>query len=142
MAEYKKQTGISFIIAEKEDGTYDVNMGSNADLPQDGLPVKLYTGIMQAVCDCVEARNMKTCSCSDSKLIQAFESTRRAAQELLHGGQSTPTIERMLAVIKKIAQTKQEVNKASNQIAAYEIGQQMGKLIDELVSLYAEMEQK
>lgn len=55
MANYKSQTGISFIIAEKEDGTYDVNMGSNADLPQDGLPVKLYTGIMQAVCDYVEA---------------------------------------------------------------------------------------
>ena len=37
MANYKKQTGISFIIAEKEDGTYDVNMSSNADLPHDGL---------------------------------------------------------------------------------------------------------
>lgn len=81
MAKYKSQTGISFIIAEKEDGTYDVNMGSNADLPQDGLPVKLYTGIMQAVCDYVEAHNMKkTCSCSDPKLLQAFESTRRAAE--------------------------------------------------------------
>lgn len=113
MANYKNQTGISFIIAEKEDGTYDVNMGSNADLPQDGLPVKLYTGIMQAVCEYVEAYSMKkTCSCSDYQLI------------------------------KKIAQTKQEVNKASNQIAAYEIGQQMGKFIDELVGLYAEMEQK
>lgn len=81
MAKYNSQTGISFIIAEKEDGTYDVIMGSNADLPQDGLPVKLYTGIMQAVCDYVEAHNMKkTCSCSDPKLLQALESTRRAAE--------------------------------------------------------------
>lgn len=81
MAKYKSQTSISFIIAEKEDGTYDVNMGSNADLPQDGLPVKLYTGIIQAVCDFVESHNMKkTCSCSDPKLMQAFESTRRAAE--------------------------------------------------------------
>lgn len=63
-------------------------------------------------------------------------------EELKRKNLKRTTIERMLAVIKKIAQTKQEVNKASNQIAAYEIGQQMGKLIDELVSLYAEMEQK
>lgn len=81
MAKYKNQTGISLIISEKDDGTYDVNMGSNADLPQDGLPVKLYTGIMQAVCDYVESHNIKkTCSCSDPKLMQAFESTRRAAE--------------------------------------------------------------
>ena len=81
MAKYKNLTGISIIIAEKEDGTYDVNMGSNADLPQDGLPVKLFTGIMQAVCDYVEAHNMKkTRSRSDPKLMQAFESTRRAAE--------------------------------------------------------------
>lgn len=123
MANYKNQTGISFIIAEKEDGTYDVNMGSNADLPQDGLPVKFYTGIMQAVCDYVdyveEHNTKKTCSCSDQEL----------------------TTDRMLAIIKKISQIKKELNKASNQIASYEIGLQMGKLIDELVSLYAEMEQ-
>lgn len=81
MANYKSQTGISLIIAEKEDGIYDVNMGSNADLPQDGLPVKLNTGIMQAVCDYVDGHNMKkTCSCSDPKLMQALESTRRAAE--------------------------------------------------------------
>lgn len=80
MAKYKSQTGISFIIAEKEDGTYDVNMGSNADLPQDGLPVNLYTGIIQAVCDLVEAHNKNTCSCSDTKLMQAFDNTRRAAE--------------------------------------------------------------
>lgn len=81
MAKYKNQTGISFIIAEKEDGTYDVNIGSNADLPQDGLPMKLYIGIIQAVCDYVEAHNMKkTCSCSDPKQMQAFESIRRAAE--------------------------------------------------------------
>ena len=77
----RNKTSISFIIAEKEDGTYDVNMSSNADLPQDGLPVKLCIGIMQAVCDSVEAYNMKkTFSCSDPKLMQAFESTRRAAE--------------------------------------------------------------
>lgn len=81
MTKYKNQTGISFIIAEKEDGTYDVNMGSNADLPQDGLPVELYTGIMQAVCDYIKQHNTKkTCSCSDPRLMQAFESTRRAAE--------------------------------------------------------------
>lgn len=51
---YKKQTGIAFIIAEKEDGTYDVNMGSNSNLPQDGLPVKLAMNIIDAVNNEVE----------------------------------------------------------------------------------------
>lgn len=62
MVNYKKQTGISFIITEKENGTYDVNLGSNANLPQDGLPVMLYTDILKAVCDYVQEHNMKKIS--------------------------------------------------------------------------------
>lgn len=86
MAKYIKQTGISLIIAEKEDGTYDVNMGSTADLPQDGLPVMFYTGILRAVCDYVEQCNMKKShGCRDSKLLQAFQSTKEAAERFLKG---------------------------------------------------------
>lgn len=57
MENYKSQTGIAIIIAEKEDGTYVANMGSNANLPQDGLPVFLYTGILKAVCNYVDTYN-------------------------------------------------------------------------------------
>lgn len=57
MANYKKQTGIALIIAEKEDGTYDVNIGSNGHLPQDGLQVDFYCGIIHAVCNYVEEHN-------------------------------------------------------------------------------------
>lgn len=87
MAEYKKQTGIALIIAEKEDGTYDVNMGSNAGLPQDGLPVLLYTGILEAVCDNVAKYNrylQDKENPSDERLLQAFELTRQAALKKLY----------------------------------------------------------
>ena len=50
--------------------------------------------------------------------------------------------EKMLEVIKKIALAKKESKKVCNQIAAYEIDQQINKLTDELVSLYEESEQQ
>lgn len=43
---------------------------------------------------------------------------------------------RMIEVISKIAKAKKELKTACNQIAAYEIEQQINKLIDELVALY------
>ena len=46
--------------------------------------------------------------------------------------------DKMLVVIRKIALAKKEAKKACNQIAAYEIDQQINKLTDELVSLYEE----
>lgn len=49
---------------------------------------------------------------------------------------------KMIEVIRKIVLAKKEAKEACNQIAAYEIDQQIRKLTDELVSLYAEMEQK
>lgn len=48
----------------------------------------------------------------------------------------------MLEVIKKIAEAKKDMKNAYNQIAAYEIEQQINKLTDELVSLYEESEQQ
>lgn len=44
--------------------------------------------------------------------------------------------EKMLEVIRKIALAKKEAKNACNQIAAYEIDQQIRKLTDELVALY------
>lgn len=44
----------------------------------------------------------------------------------------------MLGVIKKIAEAKQEAKNACNQIAAYETEQEIRKLTDELVDLYAD----
>lgn len=86
MAEYKRQTGIALIIAEKEDGTYDVNMGSNADLPQNGLPVLLYTGILNAVCDNVAKynRHLQDKENPSDRFLKAVELTHKAAQELLY----------------------------------------------------------
>lgn len=48
----------------------------------------------------------------------------------------------MLEVIRKIAQAKKYAKKACNQIAAYEIDQQIRKFTDELVALYEQMEQQ
>lgn len=48
--------------------------------------------------------------------------------------------DKMLEVIKRIAQAKKEAKKACNQIAAYEIEQQIRKLTDELVALYEQTE--
>lgn len=48
----------------------------------------------------------------------------------------------MLEAIRKIAMAKKEAKKACNQIAAYEIDQQINKLTDELVSLYEESERQ
>lgn len=45
------------------------------------------------------------------------------------------TNDKMLEVIRKIAQAKKEAKKACNQIAAYEINQQIRKFTDELVAL-------
>ena len=50
--------------------------------------------------------------------------------------------DKMLEVIKRIAQAKKEAKTACNQIAAYEIDQQIRKLTDELVTLYEETEQQ
>lgn len=50
------------------------------------------------------------------------------------------TTDKMLEVIRKIALAKKEERKACNQIAAYEIDQQIRKLTDELVALYEEIE--
>ena len=50
--------------------------------------------------------------------------------------------DKMLEVIKRIALAKKEAKKACNQIAAYEIDQQIRKLTDELVALYEESEQQ
>ena len=47
-----------------------------------------------------------------------------------------------MEVIKRIALAKKEAKNACNQIAAYEIDQQINKLTDELVSLYEESEQQ
>lgn len=52
------------------------------------------------------------------------------------------TTDKMLEVIKRIAQAKKEAKKACNQIAAYEYEQDINKLTDELVSLYEESEQQ
>lgn len=52
------------------------------------------------------------------------------------------TNDKMIEVIKKIALTKKEAKRACNQIAAYEIEQQIRKLTDELVALYEEGEFK
>lgn len=86
MEKYKKQTGICLIIAEKEDGAYDVNMGSNADLPQDGLPVKLYLGILQAVCDIVNVHNEINAPGHTDRLLLAFKDTAEAAQRFAKSG--------------------------------------------------------
>lgn len=48
--------------------------------------------------------------------------------------------EKMLEVIRKIAEAKKEEKKASNQIAAYEIEHNIRKLTDELVELYEELD--
>ena len=48
--------------------------------------------------------------------------------------------DKMLEVIRKIALAKKEAKKACNQIAAYEIDQQIRKLTDELVALYEQTE--
>ena len=45
---------------------------------------------------------------------------------------------KMIEIIRKIALAKKEAKKACNQIAAYEIGQQINKLTDRLVDLYAD----
>ena len=47
-----------------------------------------------------------------------------------------PTTDKMLEVIKRIAEAKKGSKKACNQIAAYEIDQQIRELTDELVALY------
>lgn len=46
--------------------------------------------------------------------------------------------DKMLEVIKKIAEAKKDMKKACNQIAAYEYEQNINKLTDELVDLYAD----
>ena len=51
------------------------------------------------------------------------------------------TNNKMLEVIRKIALAKKEAKKACNQIAAYEIDQQIRKLTDELVALYEQTEE-
>lgn len=140
MAKYKNQTGISLIIAEKEDGTYDVNMGSTAGLPQDGLPVMLYSGILQVVCDYVRSKNENvTNDFGDDRLMQALEYTRRAARDVLYD-KPMATNDKMLEIIKKIALAKKESKKAINQMAAYDYEQDIKKLTDELVALYEEHE--
>lgn len=142
MAKYKNQTGISLIIAEKEDGTYDVNMGSTAGLPQDGLPVMLYSGILQVVCDYVRSVNENVANdFRDDKLMQAFRNTRRAARDLFNR-EPMATNDKMLEVIKKIASTRKASRKAFNQIAALEYEQDVNKLTDELIALYEEQELK
>ena len=50
--------------------------------------------------------------------------------------------DKMLEVIKRIALAKKEAKKACNQIAAYEIDQQINKLTDELIALYEESERQ
>lgn len=50
--------------------------------------------------------------------------------------------DKLLEVIKRIALAKKEAKKACNQIAAYEIDQQIRKLTDELIALYEETEQQ
>lgn len=52
------------------------------------------------------------------------------------------TNDKMLEVIKRIAQAKKEAKKACNQIAAYEIDQQIRKFTNELVALYEQTEQQ
>ena len=142
MENYKSQTGISLIIAEKEDGTYDVNMGSTAGLPQDGLPVMLYTGILQVVCDYVTSENENVANdFRDDKLMQAFRNTSRAARDLFNR-EPMATSDKMIEVIKKIASARKASRKAFNQIAALEYEQDVKKLIDELVALYEEQELK
>lgn len=49
---------------------------------------------------------------------------------------------KMLEVIKRIANAKKEEKFACNQIAAYEIDQQIRKLTDDLVTLYEETAQQ
>lgn len=46
--------------------------------------------------------------------------------------------QKIFEVIKKIAEAKKELKQACNQIAAYEIEQNIKKLTDELVALYEE----
>lgn len=138
MENYKSQTGISLIIAEKEDGTYDVNMGSTAGLPQDGLPVMFYSGILKAVYDYVRTVNKNVTNDSyDDELMQAFRNTRRAVRDVLND-KPMSTNDKMLEVIKKIALAKKESKKTFNQVAAYEYEQDVKKLTDELVALYEE----
>ena len=142
MENYKSQTGISLIIAEKEDGTYDVNMGSTAGLPQDGLPVILYSGILKVVCDYVRFNNENVANnFGDDRLMQALEYARRAVRNVLYD-KPMSTNDKMLEVIKKIALVKKESKKTFNQIAAYEYEQDVKKLTDELVALYEEQELK
>lgn len=50
--------------------------------------------------------------------------------------------DKLLEVIRKIAIAKKEAKKVSNQIAAYEIDQQIRKLTYELVALYEESERQ
>ena len=50
--------------------------------------------------------------------------------------------EKMLEVIKKIANAKKEAKNAINQIAAYEYEQEIGRLTDELVGLYDALERR
>lgn len=52
------------------------------------------------------------------------------------------TEEKMLEVIKKIAEVKKEYKKAINQIAAYEYEQEIRKLTDELVGLHDALERR
>lgn len=130
------------IIAEKEDGTYDVNMGSNAGLPQDGLPVMLYSGILQAVCDYVRSVNENVAKdFGDDKLMQAFRNTSRVARDILYD-KPMSTNDKMLEVIKKLVSARKKSRAAFNQIAALEYEQDVNKLIDELVALYEEQELK
>ena len=49
--------------------------------------------------------------------------------------------DKLLEVIRKIALAKKEAKKACNQIAAYEIEQQIRKLTNELVALYEQTEE-
>lgn len=117
-------------------------MGSTAGLPQDGLPVMLYSGILKAVCDCVRSvnENVANDSCDD-KLMQAFRNTSRAARDLFNR-EPVATNDKMLEVIKKIASERKASRKAFNQIAALEYEQDVNKLIDELVALYEDQELK
>lgn len=140
MENYKSKTGISLIIAEKEDGTYDVNVGSTAGLPQHGLPLMFYSGILKAVSDYVRSVNENVANDSyDDKLMQAFRNTSRAARDLFNR-EPMATNDKMLEVIKKIVLARKASRKAFNQIAALEYEQDVKKLTDELVALYEEHE--
>lgn len=53
----KRKTGIAFVIEERDDGTFRAMMGSNKDMPQDGMPLLLAVAIMDGVSKVVEEYN-------------------------------------------------------------------------------------